>query len=352
MTSFGVKAQKTAPVMEFVSTTHDFGNLDESGGKCTHSFEFINKGTTPIILKDVRSSCGCTAPSWSRAPIAPGEKGFIKATFNPKNRPGSFNKSITVTANTNPKTTVLRIKGVVAKKPKTIQDSLPHIMDGLRMVSNELPLTKVKNTEIKEAVLEVYNDTDKDMKVEFKRTPKHLKITVEPEVIAPKSRAKIIVLYNAKKKDDWGFVTDYLTVLINDVHAPHNRLAISAEIVEDFGELTSEELGNAPMLEVEESAFNFGTLPEGEKAECTFILKNTGKSDLLIHKTVAACGCTTIAPKSRLIKPGKETELKVIFDSKSKRGRQNKRITIITNSPKTPRVDLRVMGNVALPKVK
>mgnify|MGYP003624701876 CR=1 FL=1 len=350
LSSFGVNAQKTKPVMEFSSKIHDFGTLKEEKGKQLYSFEFVNKGTSPIIIKNVRSSCGCTSPDWSKAPVAPGQKGFIKVTFDPKNRPGPFNKSITITANTNPTISILRIKGAVTARVKTVQDSFPRLMAGLRMTNNHLPLTKVKNNEIKEAMLEVYNDTDSVMTVGFRRIPAHLNIKLVPETIAPKTRAKIIAVYDASKKHDWGFVTDYLDLLINGKFAPRNRLTISANITEDFAKLSDDELKNAPMLEFEEKVFNFGELTQGEKAEHTFIMKNTGKSDLIIRKTKASCGCTAISPASKVIKAGESTELKVVFNSRAKRGRQNKRITVITNAPKASSIDLRVMGNVVMPK--
>lgn len=348
---FSLSAQNAKPVMEFESKVHDFGAFKEESGKQVYSFEFMNKGTTPIIINQVRSSCGCTSPDWSKAPVAPGQKGYIKATFDPKNRPGPFNKSITVTANTNPSISILRIKGNVSARVKTVQDSFPRQMDGLRLTNNHLAFTKVKNNEIKEATHEVYNDTDSVMTVTFRRMPSHLNLKLVPEKIAPKSRAKIVAVYDASKKRDWGFVTDYLDVLINGKFNPRNRLTVSANIIENFGLLSKQQLANAPKLVLEEKVFNFGELTQGEKAEHSFLLKNTGKSDLLIRKTKASCGCTAIAPQSKIIKAGESTELKVIFNSRGKRGRQNKRITIITNAPTTSSVNLRVMGNVIMPKV-
>jgi len=351
LSSFGVIAQNAKPVVEFESKIHDFGTLKEENGKQVYSFEFVNKGASPIIIQNVRSSCGCTSPDWSKAPVAPGQKGFIKATFDPKNRPGPFNKSITVTANTNPSISILRIKGNVTARVKTVQDSFPRMMAGLRMRSNHLPFTKVKNNEIKEAMLEVYNDTDSVMTVSFRRTPAHLNIKLVPDKIAPKKRAKIVAVYDASKKHDWGFVTDYLDVMVNGKFAPRNRLTVSAEIKEDFDNLSEKQLAEAPKLEFEEKVFNFGELTQGEKAEHLFIMKNTGKSDLVIHKTKASCGCTALSPQSKIIKAGESSELKVVFHSRGKRGRQNKRITVITNAPTTSSVDLRVMGNVVMPKV-
>nr|WP_320117160.1 DUF1573 domain-containing protein [uncultured Marinifilum sp.] len=344
-------AQNTKPVMKFDSKVHDFGTFKEEQGKQAYAFEFVNTGTQPIIINQVRSSCGCTSPDWSKQPIAPGKKGFIKATFDPKNRPGAFNKSVTITANTNPSITILRIKGKVIEREKTIADLFPREMSGLRMKNNHLSFTKVKNTEVKEASMEVYNDSDSPVSIAFKRMPAHLKIKLVPEKIQAKQKGKIVAYYDASKKNDWGFVVDYLDILVNQQHKPGQRLTVSANIVEDFAQLSDTEKAKAPKIEFEKNIFDFGELTQGEKAEYTFKMKNNGQSDLIIRKTKASCGCTAIAPQAKIIKAGEETELKVVFNSRGKRGRQNKLITVITNDPAKSAVQLRVRGNVIMPKL-
>lgn len=101
----------------FVTESHDFGAIKEADGLATFVFEFTNTGTDPLILKNVQASCGCTTPDWPKEPILPGKKGSIKVSFNPSNRPGSFEKSITVTSDGNPGSQVLKINGTVTPKP-------------------------------------------------------------------------------------------------------------------------------------------------------------------------------------------------------------------------------------------
>lgn len=114
----GMKAQdKPAAPQDsiiFESTTHDYGTVVQaSDGSC--QFVFKNKGKAPIILNDVRASCGCTVPEWTRTPVAPGEKGSIKVTYN-TNSVGAFTKTITVNSNAINNPVVLIIKGTVTAK--------------------------------------------------------------------------------------------------------------------------------------------------------------------------------------------------------------------------------------------
>ena len=99
----------------FETTTHDYGTIVQgSDGTCT--FNFTNKGKAPIVLNDVKASCGCTVPEWTRTPVAPKGKGSIKVTYNTGNV-GTFTKSITVNSNAINSPVVLVIKGIVTAKP-------------------------------------------------------------------------------------------------------------------------------------------------------------------------------------------------------------------------------------------
>ena len=110
-----VSANAQSPEIKFEKTVHDFGTIQENGGEVTISFEFTNTGDAPLIINAVQVSCGCTSRDWTREPISPKGKGFIKVSYNPKGRPGPFSKSVTVNSNSS-KPVVLIIKGDVNKK--------------------------------------------------------------------------------------------------------------------------------------------------------------------------------------------------------------------------------------------
>lgn len=101
-----------APKFEFLQKQHSFGEIEE-GPSISYDFEFTNIGKEPLIITNVKASCGCTTPYWPKDPIMPGKKAKITATYNTKGRPGNFNKSITVTSNAG--TEVLYINGIVTK---------------------------------------------------------------------------------------------------------------------------------------------------------------------------------------------------------------------------------------------
>lgn len=126
--------QTLKPIIKFSETSHDFGNINETDGKVNYSFEVTNIGKADLLITNVHTSCGCAASDWSKIPIEPREKGFVKVTFNPENRPGNFNKSITVNNNSNESPILLSIKGNVvrsqdnSKKFNSISDTAQTLM--------------------------------------------------------------------------------------------------------------------------------------------------------------------------------------------------------------------------------
>lgn len=122
MLTINVIAQEKQ-VVEFAEQEYDFGTVKEEDGKVTHVFTFTNISQTPVTVTNVRASCGCTTPSWSRQPVMPGEQGVVTATYSAKGRPGKFHKSITVTLSngTEDFNVVLYIKGTVTPMAQNAQ---------------------------------------------------------------------------------------------------------------------------------------------------------------------------------------------------------------------------------------
>jgi hypothetical protein len=108
----GSNDKSALPFMMFEETEHDFGRILE-GETVSYSFKFTNKGKSDLIVADVSTSCGCTIPSYPKAPIRPGEEGIIKVAFNSNGKRGYQAKNVVVVANTQPNTTLLRIKAQV-----------------------------------------------------------------------------------------------------------------------------------------------------------------------------------------------------------------------------------------------
>ena len=99
--------------MVFEEMEWDYGNINQDSEN-EHLFKFTNTGSEPLIISKAKGSCGCTVPKYPTGPIMPGETEVIQVVYKPGKQKDKQTKTITLTANTEPTTTVLRITAVVS----------------------------------------------------------------------------------------------------------------------------------------------------------------------------------------------------------------------------------------------
>lgn len=111
---------KTVTSIKFDKEVYDFGKCVE-GDKITKTIEFTNTGKLPLVINQAYGSCGCTVPTYEKAPVLPGKKSKLVIEFDSKNKPGANTKSVMIEANTNPPITTISFSIKVnedAKKKK------------------------------------------------------------------------------------------------------------------------------------------------------------------------------------------------------------------------------------------
>ena len=107
---------QTGPQITFESETIDYGEVAQNSDG-SRVFKFTNTGDAPLVIKNAKSSCGCTVPKKPEGSIAPGKSGEIIVRYDTKNRVGQFRKTITLTTNIESEPMVaLKIKGNVVPK--------------------------------------------------------------------------------------------------------------------------------------------------------------------------------------------------------------------------------------------
>jgi hypothetical protein len=100
------------PAFKFEEESHDFGKIIQ-GESVSYQFRFRNVGKSDLVISDVSTSCGCTVPTFPKTPIRPGKGESIKVSFNSSGKKGFQTKNIVIVANTQPNTTILKIKAEV-----------------------------------------------------------------------------------------------------------------------------------------------------------------------------------------------------------------------------------------------
>ena len=340
-----VVALAQEPVITFNETTHDFGKINEADGKVTTIFEFINEGMTPLVLTNVRASCGCTTPKWTHEPIEPGQKGQITVTYNPSGRPGRFQKTVTVTSNATVPTTKLYIKGEVIPKPAKPADEYSIKMGELSLKKQSINFSNVTKGANKAMAISYANTTDAPISVDI--VADHMDFYFKPLVTRPELQpGETGIIQVALQSDEcpiYGPIDATMYVVVNGKKVLSDEYAISikANIKEDFSKMSVEERQQAPIAEVTRE-LNLGTIAKGKKLTTKLTLANAGINPLLVRRVIMndqQLKFTT--PKA--IKAGRKADIKIELDATTYEPAQYSRImTLITNDPNTPVINIKL----------
>lgn len=118
-----IKVDPNAPTIEFETEIIDYGKIAQNADGL-RVFKFKNVGKSPLIISNIKSSCGCTVPKKPTAPIMPGATGEIEVKYA-TNRIGGFNKTLTIYSNASEPLKKVRIKGIVLKPETPVQKVKP-----------------------------------------------------------------------------------------------------------------------------------------------------------------------------------------------------------------------------------
>lgn len=325
------------PVIEYDKTEHDFGKINEADGRVTTVFTFRNTGMSPLVLNNVRASCGCTTPKWTKEPVEPGQEGQITVTFNPNGRPGHFQKTITVTSNAKKETTKLNIKGEVI--PKTVKpvDKFPVKMGALSLVTGEMDFGDVKKGAIVTNTIGYANQQEEAFTLAFNNTVNYINVfpalNQEQLTVEKSQKGDVQVQFDSQLFPTYGPVEETVAVVINGQKDAKHVIKVRANVVEDFSMLTEEQLANAPIMTMS-GELNLGTFKKGKKAKAVFHISNAGQNPLLIHRIVADNANVNIA-KPKEVRSGKKGNCTVTLMTPDA-GSFEMPVTVITNDPKQP----------------
>lgn len=104
-----------------------------------------------------------------------------------------------------------------------------------------------------------------------------------------------------------------------------------------------------PELSFDRTEHDFGRIIQGEVVTYTFKFTNTGKDDLIISSVSTSCGCTISKYTDQPVEPGKQGTVQVTFDSKGRKGFQNKSVTVLSNAQPN-RHTLQIKARVIIPE--
>ena len=339
-------------VITFEKTDHDFGKINEADGRVTTVFTFKNEGMEPLVLSNVRASCGCTTPKWPRQPIEPGQTGEITVTYNPNGRPGRFNKTVTITSNATEPTTRVTIKGEVIPKPAKPVDKYPVKMGELSLKQKEVNFARIPNTATKTAEIEYANQTDHEISIAIvpaKGQDKYLDAIVTLENVKPNETGKVQIALTPQYGNVFGPIEGSFLMVIGgkQIDSDEYKIIVRADIEEDFSALTPEDHRNAPILDMA-ATINMGAIAAGKTGKRVAEITNVGADALKIHRVLNNSKELRASINKTVLKNGKSAQLKLEVPTTGlKAGNYSRQLTLITNDPAKPRFIVTINWTIA-----
>lgn len=362
--SCGSRTANSAPIVELVGTetvgmpeapdegdavfdklVHDFGDVSMDDGPLTCTFTVTNNGTEPLVLFEVVSSCGCTDVTWTREPLQPGKSGTISATFKNEDGPFPFDKTLTVYISGQRKPVILRLRGTVHEKKKSLSElyGAQKLGDfGLKARDYKAGVLKQGLTVSETAT--VANLGKKPLKVEFTEVSEHLKLNISPNPIPAGSTATLVFTIEAAP-GLYGKHT-YTAVPVLNGRKASAPLSVWSTTRENFDKWTDEERNNGAIPVFENSTANFGIVKAGDPVEVTFNCSNRGKSTFHIYQADPEDSALKVLEITDCEPGGKGLVRVSLNTSAVEKGEAVIMLTLTTNSPLRPVVNLFVAGQI------
>lgn len=346
--SFGSGAQeKIGDGLVIDKMIHNFGEIMLDSGPASCEFTITNTGDKPAVIYNVTTTCGCTDVEWTREPIRPGAKGKISVTYSNDEGPYPFDKSLTVYHSGSKKPVILKLRGVSLEKMKPLAELYPVSFGPFALKETVSKCGNLEQGGSKSEAVMVANTSSAPIRVSFKEVDKNLDIKVSPNPIPANGTAEMTFTISSDK-DLWGKNTYWAVPVIDGKtytgSEGKDKIGVWAFTKDNFDNFPESERQNAPRPKFETSTYSFGKIKKGETVHAEFKFKNDGKQTFRIYKVDvdACCYSHSTIPAAA---PGEEVTFRVHVDTKDmKKGESLSIVTLTTNSPLRPIVNLFIAG--------
>lgn len=334
---------KKGALVSFEHTKFDFGPINENVKFATHRFNYTNVGDAPLIINNVQTSCGCTTPEWTHDTLMPGESGFVNARYETTNRIGKFQKSVTVYTNSTENAIIfLDISGDVYREGVDLESNtqFQYNYGKITFSKPSISFSPLLDNAVDTQTIVITNETPQTVDfyaLDPKILPSYLQVLSWPTTLEPDEHFKIKVQIDSRKINYYGFGTYEIPINSGSPAMPFGSILVTFTRKQYFPKLSASQLAKTPRLTLDKKEHNFGAIEAtGDLITTEFKFTNSGKQVLKIFNLDPSCGCITVkAPKMQL-QPGESMQVRVIFDTVTKKGYANYSIGIVCNDPTNP----------------
>ncbi len=341
---FQANAQnKPSGQIVFTPAVYDFGTVKETDGPVTCTVKYRNISDRPYFIDFVTTSCGCTTPSYDKAPLMPGREATLRIVYDPADRPGYFKKEIYLVSNGRKSTDIVSITGTVTGRPRTVADDYPVVFtpSGLRGSSNSVYFGNIPVSYRHTKTIELYNPTAKTIRTEA--VSDGVCSVTAPSSIAPGAKGQILITYDLKSRKTYGPFKARIELKTDGTAVATIRA--DGVATPDFTSLTPEERRVTPRADLSEAFRYFGEVSRGKVLTHRFTITNGGARTLNIESITCSSSQISCQSSADDIEPGENATLTVKLVPAGA-GRLSEEVTVVTNDPTGPVIRLRAVANV------
>lgn len=345
---------QAAPELKWLNYSHNFGLFKEEDGLVYCTFKAVNIGDEPAVVIDARANCGCTQPTYTREPIAPGDTLTVNVAYNPKGRPGRFNKQVKLTTNAKLKSSILTVRGVVIGALSTLQARYPKEVGAYRVNNNITSFGSTVKGRVLASGVYIYNPTADTIRPVAKNIPDYINVVFKPEAILPGDQGLMSMTAYTDKAPLYGINEGQLTLYPSNTSKDSVNITTIAKVNQNFSKLTKKEIEEAPIAKLSNETADFGAIDTTSSKNITQTLKvtNIGHNKLIVHRIYSDNKAATATISSTTINHGKKATISITFnptlldETQRLKGTFDSNITIITNDPQKPEQIIRVVGQL------
>ena len=341
-----VEVVEVKDIISWDKTVHDFGDVSVKDGPLSCTFTVTNNGTEPVTIFEVVSSCGCTDVKWSREKIQPGKSGTVSATYKNEDGPMPFDKTLTVYISGVKKPVILRLRGVVHEKKKSLAELYgAQKLGTFGMKTREFQAGTVRQGLSVSETAQVANLGKAPLKVSFADVSENLSVSVSPNPI-PAGKVATLSMTVQSATGVYGRQT-YRATPVLDGRKASAPIEITAWTQENFAAWSDEERSKAALPYFDQSTFNFGVSKDGKPVEVRFTVTNRGKAPLHFFQADADSPALRLKGPMEDVAPGKKATLTFVLEpAQIKKGETVIMISLTSNAPLRPLVNLFVAGEI------
>ena len=332
--------------VSFDRIVHDFGDIMLSDGPQSCTFTMKNISDAPVVIHRVITSCGCTEPTWTEAPIRPGETGQIHVEFSNDQGPYPFSKSVTVYVSGLSKPVVPKVRGIVHEKQKSLAELFPVSSGPLGFRESSVSMGQVEQGLARSIEVEMANTSGRAVEVSFTDMTPGLTVSMSGTTVPARSKVRINCMVDTRHTDGekWG-KTPFTFSVVADGRKYPAALTVEALIKENFTSLTEAQKRAGALPQFESSSIELGVVEAGSVLEGEFPVKNIGQDAFEIYKADSSEGGVSVDLPSP-VPFGEKDAVRVRVNTEGQSGEVLNILTLITNSPTRPIINLFIIYTV------